>query len=117
MALAPEQFSDSTRAQIAAEETNLVLSAASVWEIAIKYARGTLPLPQAPTEYVNERLKRTRTRPLPITHAHALRAGELPRHHRDPFDRLLVAQAQLEGLRLVTDDPHIRRYDVEILDP
>lgn len=60
---------------------------------------------------------RTLTTPLPITHVHALRSGELPRHHRDPFDRLLVAQAQIEGLRLVTADPQIRRYDVDILEP
>jgi PIN domain nuclease of toxin-antitoxin system len=65
---------------------------------------------------VATRLRRTRTTPLAITHLHALRSAELPRHHRDPFDRLLIAQAQIEGLRLVTTDPRMRRYEVEILD-
>jgi PIN domain nuclease of toxin-antitoxin system len=117
IALTPESFSDRTRALLGADETEVVLSAVSAWEIAIKYARGKLPLPEPPTEFVQRRLARTRTTSLAITHLHVLRAGTLPRHHRDPFDRVLVAQAQIEGLRIVTADPQIRRYDVEILEP
>ena len=113
----PERFSDRTRSILEAAETDLLLSAASAWEIAVKHARGKLKLPVPPREYVETRLQHTRTLPLSVTHVHALRSAELPRHHRDPFDRLLVAQAQIEGLRIVTADPQIRRYDVEILEP
>lgn len=116
LGLKPERFSASIRLLIEAADTELRLSAASVWEIAVKHAKGKLPMPVAPSEYIQTRLARTRTMPLPITHVHALRSAELPPHHHDPFDRLLVAQAQIEGLRLVTADPQLRRYDVEILE-
>lgn len=116
IALSPHRFSTNTHALIAAADTELLLSAASAWEIGIKYARGKLPLPQPPAEYIESRLRRTRTKPLPLTHEHALRAGALPRHHSDPFDRALIAQAQLEGIPLVTADPQFRRYDVALID-
>jgi PIN domain nuclease of toxin-antitoxin system len=61
-------------------------------------------------------MRETRITGLPVEHAHALRAGELPNHHRDPFDRLLVAQAQLERLQLLTADRQLRAYDVRVLD-
>jgi PIN domain nuclease of toxin-antitoxin system len=114
--LTPERFSDRTRSLIAADDTELLFSASSAWEIAIKYAKGRLPLPEAPRTYVETRLQRTRTTPLPMTHLHALRAGALARHHRDPFDRLLIAQAQIEGVPIVTADPQFRRYDVELIE-
>lgn len=114
--LSPERFSTGTHSLISADDTDLLLSAASAWEIAIKYARGKLPLPDAPADDVAHRLRRTRTAPLVVTLEHALRAGALPRHHRDPFDRLLIAQAQLVRLPIVTADPQFRRYDVEIID-
>jgi PIN domain nuclease of toxin-antitoxin system len=66
-------------------------------------------------EDVGEQISRHRFAALPITIGHALRAGELPLHHRDPFDRMLVAQAQIEGLTIVTRDPNIGRYDVATL--
>lgn len=116
MALTPDRFSDRARTVVEAVESELLLSAASAWEMAIKYAAGKLPLPQPPREYIEARLRRTRTAPLPITHLHAVHAGQLPRHHRDPFDRVLIAQAQLEGLKLITADPQFRRYDVELIE-
>lgn len=88
------------------------LSAASVWEIAIKYAVGKLPLPEPPAIYVRERMRLSRFEGLAITPAHALAVAVLPPHHRDPFDRVLVAQAQIEGLTLVTADAILERYDV-----
>ena len=88
------------------------LSAASAWEIAIKYAVGKLPLPEPPAIYVPERMRLSRFEGLAITPAHALAVAVLPQHHRDPFDRVLVAQAQVEGLTLVTADAILERYDV-----
>lgn len=93
----------------------LYLSAASGWEIAIKYALGKLPLPEPPATYVPSRLEISGVTSLPVTMRHALRVEGLPAHHRDPFDRLLVAQAQLEELTLTTADPQLRSYEVELL--
>jgi PIN domain nuclease of toxin-antitoxin system len=117
MLAAPERLSAGGRERLTAPESELHLSAASAWEIAIKHALGKLRLPVTPAEYLRTRMARTRTIPLPIRHEHALRVGELPLHHRDPFDRILVAQAQLEGLRIMTADGRFSAYDVEILDP
>ena len=91
------------------------LSAASAWEIAIKYAVGKLPLPEPPAIYVPERMRLSRFEGLAVTHAHALAVAVLPPHHRDPFDRVLVAQAQVEGLTLVTADSALEPYDVPVL--
>ena len=89
-------------------------STASSWEIAIKYAMGRLPLPQHPENVIPLELGKNRVESLPIIDAHAFRAEQLPPHHRDPFDRMLVAQAQIESLSLLTDDPQIKMYDVEV---
>jgi PIN domain nuclease of toxin-antitoxin system len=105
------------RARVIVEDaaTVLLLSAASSWEIAIKHALGRLPLPEPPERYVPERMRATAVDPLPIGHAHALRVNVLPNLHRDPFDRLLVAQAQLERIPLVTSDPVFDGYDVDVI--
>lgn len=87
------------------------VSAATAWEIAIKKARGKL---EAPDDF-EKALKANRFDPLPVTVAHAWAAGALPRHHEDPFDRMLVAQARIEGLTLMTRDRRIASYDVRIL--
>lgn len=92
--------------------TQRYLSAASVWEIAIKYAIGKLPLPEPPAIYVPERMRLSGFGGLAITDKHALAAAALPPHHRDPFDRILVAQARIEGLALVTADAILEAYDV-----
>ena len=112
----PERLSPATIALLESEDTELRLSAASAWEIAIKHAAGKLTLPVSPHEFVETRLRTLRTSSLPITHVHALRAGELPQHHHDPFDRMLVAQAQIERLPLVTADRRLRRYEVELIE-
>jgi PIN domain nuclease of toxin-antitoxin system len=92
---------------------SLLLSAASSWEIAIKYALGKLALPEVPGTYVPERMRRSGVDGLAVDHAHALHVASLPPHHRDPFDRLLIAQALLDGLVILTADPSFGRYDVE----
>jgi PIN domain nuclease of toxin-antitoxin system len=115
MSIAPERLSDAARRLVEARETTLMLSAASAWEIAIKHRLGKLHLPTPPADYVPSRLRLLRTSSLPISHEHALRTGELPPHHRDPFDRLIVAQAQLEDVPILTADRHLSHYDVEVI--
>lgn len=92
----------------------LLLSAVSSWEIAIKYRLGKLSLPMAPEKYVPSRMHSSGTQSLPITHAHTLRVAELPDHHGDPFDRLLIAQAQLDGLTILTSDRTFAMYDIPV---
>jgi PIN domain nuclease of toxin-antitoxin system len=99
------------RAAIARPGTLVFVSAASAWEMSIKSAQGKLTVP----EDLEAQLSRHRFRPLPITVAHGLAAGDLPRHHGDPFDRMLIAQAQLEHLTIVTHDPKFPPYSVPIL--
>jgi len=99
-------------AEAIADGNNMVcVSAATVWEIVIKQAIGKLDLP---LEF-QEVLVRQPFRFLAVTHEHAIRVGTLPMRHRDPFDRMLVAQSLVEGLTLVTRDEAIRRYDARLL--
>ena len=93
----------------------LLLSAASSWEIALKHRLGKLPLPDAPDRYVPDRMRRSGTTGLAVEHAHALAVAALPDHHRDPFDRLLIAQARHLGVPLVSADPMLAPYDVELI--
>lgn len=115
MALSPERFSADARALVEERGHDLRLSAASAMEIAVKHAAGRLRLPEAPARYVASRLDALGVRALPIEVAHALRAFALPPYHADPFDRLLIAQAQIEHLPVLTTDPIFSRYDVETL--
>lgn len=93
----------------------LFFSVVTAWEVSIKSASRKLRLPEVPSIYVPDRVKALGLRPLPILVEHALLAGELPRHHLDPFDRMLIAQAQTEGLTLMSADPLFKSYDVEVL--
>ncbi len=95
--------------------TTRMLSAASSWEIAIKHGVGKLPLPEPPADYVPMAMRRLVVEALPIGHVHALHVGTLPDHHRDPFDRVLVAQAQLEGLTILTADQALVDYEVDVI--
>lgn len=92
-------------------EPDARVSAATLWEIAIKQALGKIAGPAD----LPERVLNSGFRELPVSSAHAVAAGRLPLIHRDPFDRMLVAQARCENLALVTRDPHCQRYDVQIL--
>ena len=87
----------------------------SAWEIAIKAARGSLILPEPPEQYVPARLRLHRISALTVQLSHALPVYDLPMIHRDPFDRLLIAQSQLAALPILTPDPEIVRYKVDIL--
>ena len=110
----PERFRAEMAAMLENPANDLLLSSASSWEIAIKHSLGKLPLPAPAEKYVPEQIAKTGVTPLPIEHSHALRVGALPSHHRDPFDRLLVAQAQLEGVTLVTADRQFEPYGIPI---
>jgi PIN domain nuclease of toxin-antitoxin system len=113
----PDRFSPEARKLLLDPGNELFLSAASSWEIAIKYALGKLPLPEPPSTYVPSRLQSSGVIGLAIEHAHALHVERLPPHHRDPFDRLLVAQAQLEELPIMTADRALASYSVTIVAP
>jgi PIN domain nuclease of toxin-antitoxin system len=116
MAAAPERLSPAARAMVESVDHELLFSAASAWEIAIKYALGRLKLPEPPEQYVPGRMTVLRTDALPIEHRHALRVAVLPAHHRDPFDRVLIAQAFVEDLPVLTSDAVFERYGVSVIE-
>ena len=97
------------------ESQDVFLSSVTSWEVVIKSAIGKLTLPKRPDELITEILANFSIRPLSITHAHSLAVGELAFHHRDPFDRMLVAQAISEKLVLLTADSMFEKYPVDIL--
>jgi PIN domain nuclease of toxin-antitoxin system len=106
-----ETLSTKARQVIASPKTIVYVSAASAWEIAIKKAIGKL---QAPDDLVAA-LAANRFQHLPVTIEHALYAGSLPRHHDDPFDRMLVAQALMENLTIITRDTAIPAYNPAVI--
>lgn len=93
----------------------VLLSVASVWEIAIKVSIGRLPIPKLLDVFIPEQLRSNRIGLLPIEPRHAFEVARLPLHHRDPFDRLLVAQALVEGLPIVSVDSAFDSYPIERL--
>ncbi|MCC7181268.1 MAG: type II toxin-antitoxin system VapC family toxin [Acidobacteria bacterium] len=111
----PARLPSPLRRRIVRDPLKLVLSVASVMEIGIKQATGRLRLSDDPGRLVAELIE-DGVVPLAVTVEHALRMASLPPLHRDPFDRLLVAQAQVEGLTLVSADPGVLAYDVASLD-
>jgi PIN domain nuclease of toxin-antitoxin system len=113
--LAPERLGARAIALFEERRSPLLLSAASSWEIAIKSALGKLELPSSPDRFVPEQLAADGIDALAIEHAHALRVAGLPPHHSDPFDRLLIAQAQLEHCALLTADAQFLAYDVDVV--
>ncbi len=110
----PEKLPDRVQTALRDETNELLVSAASLWEIALKVRAGKLRLPET-GDFFAAHLGRLGAGTLAVAAAHVLRLFGLPHHHRDPFDRLLVAQCQVEGLVLVTADAALRAYAVEIL--
>jgi PIN domain nuclease of toxin-antitoxin system len=114
--LARPQALNSKAAELLSDgETEIVFSAASVWEIAIKSGLGKLRLSTAEGESIFDIIDDQSLTPLPVLHSHARHVATLPLHHRDPFDRLLIAQAQIEHLPILTADDQFLRYDVEVI--
>ena len=109
----PEQLGEAARAALTEAQNDVFVSAASAWEIAIKRKLGRL---EFPVDRFDQVLRDMSFTALPISLSHALAAGDLPRHHDDPFDRMLVAQARTEGLTLMSGDAQVRRYDVPMFE-
>ena len=112
---AQEKLNKEARELLVNPRHEIYLSAASSWEISLKVAIGKLKLPGPASRFVPERLQILGIQPLSITHSHALAVGDLPPHHRDPFDQILIAQARVEKMVLLTSDHQLSKYDVEIL--
>lgn len=113
--LSPDRLNEEARQKIIDGDNEIVLSAVSSWEIAIKAALKKLVLPEEPSRYVPSRLAEQGMLSLSIEHNHALRVYSLPQHHKDPFDRLLIAQAQVEDLPIMTADRQFKDYDVNLI--
>lgn len=113
--LRPERIPATLRSELEDRDVRIFVSAISAFEIAIKHDLGMLRLPGAPAVFVRRRMRAGRLSELPLTTEHALAAGHLPPHSLDPFDRLLVAQAQCEGLSIISGDPTLAKYDVRIV--
>jgi PIN domain nuclease of toxin-antitoxin system len=109
--LADEGLTDQARDAIADPANQILVSAASAWEISIKKALGKLAVP----DDLGQQLEAGGFTPLPISVGHGLEAGQLPRHHADPFDRMLIAQALADGLTIVTRDKRFADYGVSLL--
>jgi PIN domain nuclease of toxin-antitoxin system len=116
MVAEPERLSARVRRVVDDHSHTLMLSVVSAWEIAIKHGIGKLGLPEPPAVFVPSRVALLNMQVLAIELAHVLRVATLPPHHRDPFDRLLVAQAQADNLTILTADPALRAYDVDLMD-
>src|SRR5579864_6284606 len=106
------RLSERCREIISNGRNEVLFSAVSAWEIAVKTRRGRLVLPRETEPYVREQVARNRFEVLPIYLSHALRVSLLPDHHKDPFVRMLVSQAQVENLTILTADSEIARYPV-----
>lgn len=111
----PDKIRNEARNVVEDPATELHVSAASAWEIATKVASGRLRLPSSAEAWLSDSRHRRDVTDVPISFEHAIRAAGLPPHHRDPFDRMLVAQAQAEGLVLVSADAQLEPYEVERL--
>jgi PIN domain nuclease of toxin-antitoxin system len=101
--------------QIYTGHNDLWLSVVSVWEILIKVQAGKLPFPQPSGPYLVKELAKNRIEVLPIKLDHVLRLESLPAHHRDPFDRMLIAQCIEENLSVITADPAFDKYPIRVL--
>lgn len=110
-----EKLNQEARDLLGDDNLEIYLSAASSWEITIKFALGKLRLPEPPDRFIPEYMTTAGIRQLQITHYHTLAVGKLAAHHNDPFDRLLIAQACSEGMILLTADSMFSKYDVETL--
>ena len=110
-----QKLSGRAREIISDGSNELFLSAATGWEIAIKVKIGRLKLPEEPIRFILEQMRINAIQSLPIQMNHALHVSTLPQHHRDPFDRLLIATAQLEGLPILSSDHQLANYQVEVI--
>ena len=109
------RLSSRVREIIGDGENELFLSTASGWEMAIKARLGRLELPEDIEHFIPEQMALNAISSLPVRMSHALHVYKLPNYHRDPFDRMLIAQARLEELPILTVDSQISRYSVKVI--
>ena len=110
-----ERLTPFVRDFVADVKNELFLSAASCWEMMIKARIGRLTFPESPEKFIPYQMNKNKLIGLPVQIAHALHIQSLPEHHKDPFDRMLVAQAQVERMPIITNDRLLAEYDVKIL--
>ncbi len=110
-----EALSKETRNILEDPRNEIFVSTASSWEIAIKYSIGKIILPSSPEEFFLHGLAKCGFSTLKIDNLHALRVASLPLHHNDPFDRMLIAQAQVEKLPIITSDKKFSMYEVQLI--
>jgi len=111
----PERLSESATKVIQSGANELFLSAASLWEISIKIETGKLPLPKPEDRYLRDQLLRINVSTLAVEARHALELISIPLYHRDPFDRLLIAQSLVEGIPIITADSALKQYSARII--
>ncbi len=111
----PDRLTSRQRSFIDDSGNDLLLSLASVWEITIKYGLGKLRLPTAPENIFPTQMEPFGVELLPITLAHVLYVHKLPPHHHDPFDRLIIAQAQLNNLPILSSDERFPSYGIQVI--
>jgi PIN domain nuclease of toxin-antitoxin system len=107
------RLSAPARNRIEAQGSEILLSIASIWEIAIKAGRGRLPLPSPVRRFIPQQMVENGIRLLPVALDHAMEVENLPHHHADPFDRMLVVQARMEEMPIISADPTLDRYGVD----
>lgn len=110
-----ERLTPFVRDFVADGKNELFLSAASCWEMMIKAKIGRLAFHEPPEKFIPEQMNQNKLIGLPVQIVHALHLHRLPEHHKDPFDRMLVAQAQVERMPIITNDSLLAAYDVKIL--
>jgi len=114
--IGPEEKIDLLAREVLAKgDSEIYLSAATAWELSIKARLGKLDLPSPPADCIPRFMAKQRLLPLPVSHLHAVKVYDLAPHHNDPFDRLLIAQAILEEMTILTADRIFKKYPVEIL--
>ena len=110
----PEKISPQAL-EVIQEREDVFLSAVSPWEIAIKYSIGKLEVSEKPKTLLPSLVLKMGLKQLPVTHRHALEVASLPKHHNDPFDRLLVSQCRLEGMILISPDLFLKKYKIKMI--
>ena len=113
--IAPEQLSDAQYRIMEDIDNEIYFSTVSAWEINIKFKLDKVQLPSLPFRYIPDRIKKDHLKVLPFSLDHSLRTENLPDHHSDPFDRLLISQAQTGDMTIITDDPVFELYDVKLV--
>ena len=111
----PKRLGENAKSLLRSKENQLYLSAASSWEISIKAGLGKLPLPEPPDKYISSRMANLKILPLDVKHYHTFIVYQLPLHHRDPFDRILIASSIAENSYLMSADEKFRNYDIDLI--